>query len=295
MFFVRALPVFLALLVFWAPLQAQTSFGPRSTQPNTGIVVPYEPTPAHVVDAMLKIGGIGPQDFVIDLGSGDGRIVITAAKKYGAHGLGIDLNFDLVQRSIANAQAAGVADRVNFLHQDIFKADLSPATVVTMFLYPHVNLSLRPSLLDLKPGTRIVSHFHDMADWRPDQRQRLMTTEHYGDTWIFLWYVPAKVAGTWQWMEQRGGELQRHMLVLRQSFQEVEGSLTTESLRPIEIRDAKLKGAHLTFWVPIREAGRTVRWNFQGDVDADIVMGTESTTSATGGREQPWRATRSGL
>jgi SAM-dependent methyltransferase len=271
--------------------RGQITFGPK---PEGGIVVPYEPTPDNVVDAMLKIGQVGPQDFVIDLGSGDGRIVIAAAKTYGARGLGVDLNPDLVARSLANAQSAGVADRVTFRQEDIFKTDLSPASVITMFLFPQVNLKLRPKLLDLKPGTRIVSHFHDMADWRPDQSQKLETKEHYGDTWIFLWYVPAKVEGDWQWMAPRGGVVQRHVLTLRQKFQEIEGSLATESQRPIEIRDAKLKGAHLSFWVPIRDGGRTARWDFQGDVDGGAIVGSDSTSSAVGRVDQTWRAMRRG-
>ena len=269
--------------------RAQITFGPK---PEGGIVVPYEPTPDNVVDAMLKIGNVGPQDFVIDLGSGDGRIVITAAKKYGAQGLGVDLNPDLVKRSLVNAQSAGVSDHVTFRQEDIFLTDLSPASVITMFLFPQVNLKLRPKLLDLKPGTRIVSHFHDMADWRPDQSQKLETKEHYGDTWIFLWYVPAKVAGDWQWMAPRGGVTQQHVLTLRQKFQEVEGTLSTESQRPIDIQDAKLRGTHLTFWVPIRDGGRTARWDFQGDIDGGTIVGIDSTGSAVGRTEQPWRATR---
>lgn len=269
--------------------RAQYSFGPR---PENGIVVPYEPTPDNVVEGMLKLGAVGPQDFLIDLGSGDGRIVITAAKKFGARGLGVDLNPDLVNRSLANAAAAGVRDRVTFRQEDIFITDLSQADVITMFLFPQVNLKLRPKLLELKPGTRVVSHFHDMADWRPDASEKIQTKEHYGDTWIFLWYVPAKVEGDWQWMAPRGGVTQRHVLTLRQKFQEVQGSIATESQRPIEIRDAKLKGAHLTFWVPIRDGGRTARWDFQGEVDGDAIVGMDSTGSALGRTEEPWRATR---
>lgn len=288
--YIRQLLVMVMLAGFYpGAALAQITYGPR---PEGGIVVPYEPSPDNVVDGMLTIGKVGPQDFVIDLGSGDGRIVITAARKYGARGLGVDLNPDLVRRSLANAQAAGVADRVTFIQQDIFKTDLAPASVITMFLFPNVNIMLRPKLLDLKPGTRIVSHFHDMADWRPDQRQKLPTKEHYGDTWIFLWVVPAKVAGVWQWSEPRAGVTQRHVLTLRQSFQEIEGSLTTDSLRPIDIRDAKLSGARLTFWVPIREGGRTTRWDFQGEADGDTITGRESTSSATGRNEQLWRALR---
>jgi len=278
------------LVVALAVLFGQAQAAPPSNP--GGIVVPYEPTPDNVVEGMLALGRVGPSDFLIDLGSGDGRIVITAAVKAGARGFGVELNPDLIRRSVANAEAAGVADRVSFRQQDLFAAELGEATVITMFLYPRVNLKLRPKLLELKPGTRIVSHFHDMADWRPDQSLTLPTKEHYGDTRVFLWYVPAKVEGTWQWTGQRSGVDQRHVLTLRQTFQEVGGTLATESLQPIELRDAKLRGAHLTFWVPIREGGRTARWDFRGDVERGTISGTERMGSATGNIQLPWRATR---
>lgn len=270
--------------------QAQPATAPNS---ESRILVRFEPTPDNVVDGMLKLAQVGPQDVVLDLGSGDGRIVIAAAKNFGARAIGVDLNPDLVDLSRANAKADGVAERATFLHQDILKTDLSAASVITMFLFPHVNMMLRPRLLDLKPGTRIVSHYHDMADWRPDQRQKLPTKEHYGDTWIFYWVVPAKVAGIWQWSEKRSGVMQNHVLTLRQRYQDIEGTLTTDSLRPIDIYDGKVNGGHLSFWVPIRDgSGRTARWDFQGEVDGATIAGRESTTAATGRGEQIWRATR---
>ena len=289
--FIRIL--FAVMLVAGCHLGSAPAMAQAGQNPAGEILVRYEPTPPNVVDGMLKLAQVGPRDFVIDLGSGDGRIVIAAAKTFGARGLGVELNPDLIKLSLANAQAAGVADRAVFLQQDILKTDLSHASVITMFLYPNVNMMLRPILLGLKPGTRIVSHYHDMADWRPDQRQKLPTTEHYGDTWIFYWVVPAKVAGTWQWNEPRSGVVQRHLLTLRQNFQEIEGSLTTDSLRSIAIRDAKLTGAHVSFWVPIRDStNRTTRWDFQGNADGGTILGKESTSGATGQNEQIWRATR---
>ena len=285
--------LFAVMLVLGAPLASAPAMAEAGRTSAGEILVRYEPTPYNVVDGMLKLAQVGPRDFVIDLGSGDGRIVIAAARDFGARGLGVELNPDLIKLSLSNAQAAGVADRAVFLQQDILKTDLSHATVITMFLYPNVNMMLRPILLDLKPGTRIVSHYHDMADWHPDQRQKLPTKEHYGDTWIFYWVVPAKVAGSWQWNEPRSGVVQRHVLTLSQKFQEVEGSLTTDSLRPISIRDAKLTGAHLSFWVPIRDnANRTTRWDFQGEAEGGMMIGKESTNGATGHNEQAWRATR---
>jgi hypothetical protein len=165
--------------------------------------VPYIPTPTSVVDAMLSIAAVGPQDYVVDLGSGDGRIVIAAAKKYRARGLGIDYDPLLVQRSLVNAAREGVSDRVSFLQQNIFDSDIRDATVVTMYLLPEVNLELRPRLLfDLKPGTRIVSHDWDMGEWQADRQVVVeapdKTVGLKKESIVCLWIVPARVAGYWR-------------------------------------------------------------------------------------------------
>ena len=161
--------------------------------------VPFITTPDRVTLAMLTLAGVGPADHVIDLGSGDGRIVITAAKRFGATGVGVEIVPDLVQRSRASALTAGVADRVSFLEQDLFQTDLSRATVVTMYLLPEVNLQLRPRLLALKPGTRIVSHDWDMGDWPPDRSLTLDVPEkaigREKRSTVYLWVVPARVPG----------------------------------------------------------------------------------------------------
>ncbi|MCC5659644.1 class I SAM-dependent methyltransferase [Nostoc sp. XA010] len=150
--------------------------------------VPYVPTPQAVVDAMLKVAKVGKNDLLYDLGSGDGRIVNTAAQKFGTQGFGIDIDPQRVKEANENAQKAGVTDRVKFVQQDLFKTDFSKATVVTLYLLPEINLKLRPKLLsELKPGTRIVSHAFDMGDWKPDQT---LTVE--GKT-IYYWVVPEKV------------------------------------------------------------------------------------------------------
>jgi SAM-dependent methyltransferase len=165
--------------------------------------VPYIPSQANVVDAMLSIAEVGPQDYVVDLGSGDGRIVIAAAKRYGARGLGIELDRTLVAGSRANAAREGVSDKVTFLHQDIFDADFHDATVVTMYLLPEVNLQLRPRILfELRPGTRIVSHDYDMADWEPERSLVIPVPEKTvglrKESSIYLWIVPARIAGYWR-------------------------------------------------------------------------------------------------
>ncbi len=150
--------------------------------------VPYVPTPESVVKRMLELGEVGSDDVIYDLGSGDGRIVITAAKQYGARGVGIDIDPERIQEANANAQKAGVIDRVRFRQQDLLQADFSEATVVTLYLLPEVNLRLRPQLLNqLRPGTRIVSHAFDMGDWKPEQ-----VVEVDGRT-IYAWTVPEKV------------------------------------------------------------------------------------------------------
>ncbi|QMS87621.1 class I SAM-dependent methyltransferase [Nostoc edaphicum CCNP1411] len=150
--------------------------------------VPYVPTPQPVVDAMLKVAKVGKNDVLYDLGSGDGRIVNTAAQKFGTRGVGIDINPERIQEANDNAQKAGVTDRVKFVQQDLFTTDFSEATVVTLYLLPEVNVKLRPKLLsDLKPGTRIVSHAFDMGDWKPEQ-----TLNVDGKT-IYYWVVPEQV------------------------------------------------------------------------------------------------------
>ncbi len=186
--------------------------------------VPYIQTPGNVVDAMLAIAAVGPKDYVVDLGSGDGRIVIAAAKKYGARGLGIDYDQTLIAESLVNAAQAGVADRVRFLHQDIFLADFHDATVVTMYLLPEVNLEIRPRILfGLRPGTRVVSHDWDMGDWEPDRRVVVAAPEKIvglrKESTIHLWVVPARVAGYWRGTLTGPGGEERVVIEFAQRFQ----------------------------------------------------------------------------
>ena len=154
--------------------------------------VPYVPTPNEVVDRMLQLANVTGDDTLYDLGSGDGRIVITAAQRYGTRGTGIDINPELVQQSQANAQSANVADRVEFVQQDLFQTDLSNATVVTLYLLPDINLKLRPKLLrELKPGTRIVSHDFDMGEWKPEQVVQVQGPNRQHT--IYYWVVPENI------------------------------------------------------------------------------------------------------
>ena len=152
--------------------------------------VPYEPSPTEVVRAMLEVAKVGTDDLVYDLGSGDGRIVIEAARAFGARGVGIDIDPQRVSEANANAKAAGVTGRVNFIQGDLFETDFSAASVVTLFLWPHINLKLRPQLRKLKPGTRIVSHIHDLGDWLPDRTVRVRAAGEQRERAIHLWTVP---------------------------------------------------------------------------------------------------------
>uniref|UniRef100_A0A7C4PMP6 Class I SAM-dependent methyltransferase n=1 Tax=Anaerolinea thermolimosa TaxID=229919 RepID=A0A7C4PMP6_9CHLR len=167
------------LLLAAAPARAQWDDGPGE--------VPYVPTPNDVVEAMLKLAEVKPGDTVIDLGCGDGRIVVTAAKVYGAKGIGVDINPVRIQEAEENARQANVANRVRFIEKNLFDADVREASVVTLYLLPDVNLRLRPKLLkELKPGTRIVSHSFDMGDWKPDKKVKVDGRD------LYLWIVTEK-------------------------------------------------------------------------------------------------------
>ncbi len=205
--------------------------------------VPFITSPDNVTLEMLRVAKVGPTDHVIDLGSGDGRIVITAARRFGASGLGVEIVPDLVRRSIASARDAGVADRVTFKVQDLFQTDLSPATVITMYLLTEVNLQLRPALLKLKPGTRVVSHDWDMGDWKPEQTTMVSVPDKQvgleKSSKVHLWVVPAQVEGQWC----GAGFLRGTGLNLVQRHQEFEGTLVRgDRSRKV---DGRIEGATL--------------------------------------------------
>ena len=183
--------------------------------------VPFVVSPDSVTLAMLQAAKVTNEDYVIDLGSGDGRIVILAARRFGARGLGIEINPELVTKSRENARNAGVAGRVSFREQDLFKTDLAPASVVTLYLLPEVNMQLRPKLLQLRPGTRVVSHDFDMEDWEPDKSMTVEAPDKpigLGKTSkVFLWVVPARVEGLWCGTGKAKGK----SLSIAQRFQKV--------------------------------------------------------------------------
>jgi hypothetical protein len=218
---------------------------------------------------MLDMAKVTPQDFVMDLGSGDGRTVITAAKR-GTRAMGIEYNPDMVDLSIANAAKEGVTERAKFVKADLFETDFSQATVITMFLLPDINMKLRPKILDMKPGTRVVSNSFRMEDWEPDESS---TVEEDCTTWCtaYLWIVPAKVAGKWR--------LGNGELTLTQEFQVLKGTLTNSG-KATPISDAKMRGDQITF-----TAGGTV---YTGRVKANAIEGTAKTAASS----LAWTATR---
>ncbi len=260
--------------------------------------VPYVSTPWNVVEAMLKIAAVGPNDFLIDLGSGDGRIVITAAKKLGARGFGVDLDDNLVRTAQRNAASEGVKDRAEFYTRNLFDTDMSKATVISMYLFNSVNLRLRPSLFKLKPGTRLVSHDFDMAKWTPDDKLTIdVPGKSYGppQSEIFLWIVPADASGRWRWQLPvaaggANGAKWDYDAAFEQTFQMISGEVQAGG-RGAQLRDARVRGETVSFSVLAERDGRTVRQEFSGRIEGngDVIAGHV----VIEGVKTPWRATRS--
>ena len=246
----QVLAVLAALVCAGAAAQPATSAPPAPPAPAAIEDVPFITTPDHVTVAMLELAGVGPRDHVIDLGSGDGRIVITAARRFGATGLGVEIVPDLVAQSRDSARRAGVEGRTRFEVQDLFATDLAPASVITMYLLPEVNLALRPRLLALAPGTRIVSHDWDLGDWTPDRTLTLAvpqkTIGREKLSRLHLWTVPARVAGLW--CGTRGATLE-----VAQRFQTVQATLrSVDDLRSysgrVDGRSLRLLGGGGSAW-----------------------------------------------
>ena len=219
--------------------------------------VVFEPTPEETVARMLNLARVGGGDFVIDLGSGDGRIPIAAGRN-GARALGVELDDKLIEKARASAQSAGVASRVTFRKEDLFRTPLDEATVVTLYLLPEMNVRLRPRLLGLRPGTRIVSHQFPMGDWRPD------TVDDNGGR-IYLWIVPANVAG--RWAVTAGN--QKFTIELRQQYQEISGVATIGAATQ-SLQEARLRGSTIEFSLEVD--GRATR--FRGTVAGNGIQGT---------------------
>lgn len=242
-------------------IQEEATYKPSVGQAGKDVI--WIPSHDALVEKMLDMAEVTPSDYLMDLGSGDGRLVIAAAKR-GVQALGVEYNPDLVALSRRNAENAGVTDKAAFVIADLFATDLSRATVITMFLLPNLNLKLRPTILSMKPGTRIVSNSFNMADWEHDEIAKVGCAPLCT---AFLWIVPAKVEGVWQ--SARG------TLTLQQTFQKVSGRFGTA-----DISNGKLRGAQISFVAAGVE--------YSGSVDANSMEGTYKSASGSGS----WSARR---
>ena len=265
-----------AKLGLTAAFAAMLSSSAVLAQEGKGDVV-YVPTPQVVVDEMLKMAKVSANDFVIDLGSGDGRIVVTAAKRFGARGLGIDLDTVLLRQARDAARREGVTDRAQFVEQNLFETDLTRATVITTYLLPEMNEKLRPKILALKPGTRVVAHDYDMGEWQPDEEKTLIVPEKTvgdpGKSYVFFWLVPASIAGRWESLIYTGGRGVIYEFDFDQSFQRVSGDLRVDG------KDGRLpifnvRGDRVSFEVDAPQGNGLVKHRFQGVVKQDRIEGT---------------------
>jgi SAM-dependent methyltransferase len=262
--------------------------------------VHYVPTPMNVVDAILELGGVGAGDFLVDLGSGDGRISIQAAKRFGTRGFGVEIESHLARMANDAAQKQGVADKVNFEVRDLFNTDLSRASVVTAYLLPALNLRLRPQLFEqLRPGSRIVTHDFDFGDWKPDARITVNVPDKpYGPprSEIMLWVIPADFSGTWSWRLPVEGVEQMHEAVIGQKYQQAAGKGRiaggAAALGRLEIR-----GDAISFVMGGEPAGKAALREFRGRINGDTITGSammivEGGSTAGHAASVPWQAVR---
>ena len=284
--FLKQAAVLLSVAAFAAaaPVRAQTGVGD----------VVYVPTPQIVVDEMLMMAKVNKADYLIDLGSGDGRFVITAAKKHGARALGVDLDTYLLKVANENARKENVTERVTFREQNLFETDLAGATVVSTYLLPEMNLKLRSSILKLKPGTRVVAHDYNMGDWYPDEQKTLIVPEkkvgNAGISYIFSWVVPALVAGKWQSQINVGGKDIAYEFDMEQFFQNIDGDASAGAMRG-EMR-GKMSGEQVKFSLTGKSGQKIERHEFQGQVAGEAISGTVRIGEGASQRQAPWTAKR---
>lgn len=277
--FMNILVALLVSIVLWG---CALLHPPKEPSKKPALDVPYEPTGYGIAKEMLNMAGVTSKDLIYDLGCGDGRIVIMAAKERGARGVGVDLDPERIRESRENARAAGVSHLVRFFEQNLFDTDISQATVVMLYLYPEVNLRLRSKLLrELKPGTRIVSHSHTMGEWEDDSTKRV----EGHDLHFFL--VPANVTGTWRWDEPEG---RGASLSLTQKFQRVKGSMTVGT-ETYPITGCSLRGGIILFRVERQVQGRKEFFSYEGQITRDSIQG-KVTPGGTGHGMNGWQAFR---
>ncbi|MBM3342783.1 MAG: class I SAM-dependent methyltransferase [Betaproteobacteria bacterium] len=288
----KAIKRYQRYLSLWALGLAASMGAAASAHAQSGVGdVVYVPTPQVVVDEMLNMVKLNKSDFLIDLGSGDGRLVITAAKKHGARALGVDLDRYLLKVANEAAQKEGVTERVTFREQNLFQTDLSDATVISTYLLPSMNLKLRPSILALKPGTRVVAHDYAMGDWYPDEQKTLVVPEkkvgNPGISYIFSWVVPALAAGQWQSTINVSGKDVAYQFDLTQFFQNIDGNATAAGGAGGEVR-GKMTGEQIRFSVSSRGAQKIERHEFQGVMKGDTITGT--VRIGLDSTQRPWTA-----
>ena len=255
--------------------------------------VPFVVSPLEVVDRMLRLAEPKPGELLIDLGSGDGRIVIEAAKRYGARGLGVDLDAALVARAKDHAQRAGVESLAQFEVRALFETDLRGASVVTMYLLPEFNLKLMPRLLqDLKPGARVVSHDYDMGKWQPDETLELSVAEKMvgplGRSRVHLWIVPADARGIWRSQSAHGGNWEFRVA---QHYQQLD-VFTSASGVEMAVRGTRLRGDEVKLLVSGKVNGKPWNHLFRGTLKGDRIEGELNVSDGENGKEYPWIATR---
>lgn len=252
--------------------------------------VPYVPTPQPVVEEMLKIAQVTSADVVYDLGCGDGRIVVTAASKFGARGVGVDIDPQRIKESKENAQKARVTDKTKFILGDLFELDLRPATVVTLYLLPSINIRLRPKLFrELAPGTRVVSHDFDMDEWEADETRSV--DGPYRDHTIYYWVIPASVGGIWEWTVPTAQGQRTYTARLRQHFQKLYGTVSW-GRQEQTIRSGKVTGHLVAFEVQTKMNGQAVKIAFSGKVNGDSLIGTVDISGGPLAGKRDWKATR---
>jgi SAM-dependent methyltransferase len=274
--------IVVALLVSTLLWGCALSNPPKESPKKPALDVPYEPTSHGIAKEMLNMAGVTSKDLIYDLGCGDGRIVIIAAKERGARGIGVDLDPERIRESRENARAAGVSHLVRFFEQNLFHTDIRQATVVMLYLYPEVNLRLRPKLLrELKPGTRIVSHSHTMGGWEDDATKRVEGHD------LHFFVVPANVTGTWRWDEPDG---RRASLFLTQKFQRFKGSMAIGA-DTYPITDCSLGGETIYFRVGKPIQGNKEVFSYEGQISGDAIQG-RITLGGAGPGAIRWKATR---
>ena len=269
----------LAALAIALPAAAQKDkdYEPHVGQAGKDVI--WVPTPDEVVDRMLRMAQVTPSDYVVDLGAGDGKIAIAAAKKFGARALGIEYNAEMARHAQRNVERAGLAGRARIVQGDIFVSDFSQATVVTMYLLPALNLKLRPQLLAMRPGTRVVSHSFSMDDWEADETSSLDGRRAY------FWVVPAAVAGAWSLALAGGGGADKLEMTLEQRYQMIEGTVALDTVLG-GLREARLRGFLIAF-AYVDDKG--VRRDFSGRVSGARMEGSFRADNGTEGR---WSATK---